>query len=207
LENKNFKTFTFYGFTGWMSIRTEKAKRLMRIKLANQPHLINHIESVTKRTLEIGRKLKENGFDVDLELLEVGGYLHDIGRSVTHGVGHAVESTRIIKGFGFSEPVIRLVERHVGAGITAEEAERLGLPKKDYIPKTLEEKILAYADKFLESKLEFKTINGEEIVERKDVESDTIESTLERFRKKFGVNSRVVLRLERLRDEMENLMG
>jgi uncharacterized protein len=190
-----------------MSLRTEKARRLMRVKLANQPHVINHIEMVTKKALEIGRKLKEKGFDVDLELLEVGGYLHDIGRCVTHDVDHAVESARIIKGLGFSEPVIGLVERHVGAGITAEEAERLDLPKKNYIPETLEEKILAYADKFLESELHFKTVNGEQIVDRRDVVSDSIEPTLKRFRKKFGINSPVVLRLEKLRDEMENLIG
>jgi uncharacterized protein len=189
-----------------MSIRAKKARRLMRIKLANQPHVINHIEMVTKKALEIGKKLKENGFAVDLELLEIGSYLHDIGRSVTHGVGHAVESAKIIKEFGFTEPVIRLVERHVGAGITADEAEKLGLPKKDYIPETLEEKILTYADKFLESELIFKTINGEEVVERRDVEFDSIESTLKRFRKKFGLKSPVVLRLENLRNEMENFL-
>jgi len=179
----------------------------MRVKLTNQPQIINHIEMVTRKALEIGKKLKEKGFDVDLELLEMGGYLHDIGRSVTHDVSHAVESAGIIKGLGFSEPVIRLVERHVGAGITAEEAERLGLPKKDYVPETLEEKILAYADKFLESEIHFKTVNGEQIVERKDVECDSIEPTLKRFRNFFGVNSPVVLRLEKLRDEMENLIG
>lgn len=189
-----------------MSVKTEKARKLMRVKLVNQPQVINHIEMVTKKTLEIGRRLKERGFDVDLELLEIGSYLHDIGRSVTHGVSHAVESAKIIKELGFSEPVIRLVERHVGAGITAEEAERLGLPKKDYVPETLEEKILSYGDKFLESELVFKTINGEQIVERKDIECDSIESTLERFRKKFGPKSPVVLRLERLRDEMEYLI-
>jgi uncharacterized protein len=162
---------------------------------------------VTKKALEIGRKLKEKGFNVDLELLVVGGYLHDIGRSVTHNVTHAVESARIIEELGFSDPVIRLVERHVGAGITAEEAEKLGLPKKDYIPGTLEEKILAYADKFLESEFVFKTINGEQVVERRDIEYDTIEPTLKRFRKKFGPKSPVVLRLERLKDEMEHLMN
>jgi len=189
-----------------MSVRADRARRLMRVKLANQPHVINHIEMVTKKALEIGRKLKENGFDVDLELLEIGGYLHDIGRSVTHGVSHAVESARIIKGLGFSDSVIKLVERHVGAGITAEEAEKLGLPKKDYIPETIEEKILSYADKFLESELHFRTVNGEQIVERRDVEYDSIEATLNRFRKKFGPKSPVVLRLENFRNEMENLL-
>ncbi len=190
-----------------MSVRTEKARRLMRVKLANQPYVISHIEIVTKKALEIGKKLKEKGFDVDLELLEIGSYLHDIGRSVTHDVGHAVESARIVKEFNFSDPVIRMVERHIGAGITAEEAEKLGLPKRDYIPETLEEKILAYADKFLESEFIFKTVNGEQIVERRDVESDSIELTLKKFRKKFGPKNPVVLRLERLRDEIEYLIN
>jgi len=190
-----------------MSLRAKKARRLMRVRLANQSYTINHIEMVTKKALEIGKKLRENGFDVDMELLEIGGYLHDIGRSVTHDVSHAVESARIIKGLGFSDPVIRLVERHVGAGVTAEEAEGLGLPKKDYIPETLEEKILAYADKFLESELHFNTVNGEQIVERIDIECDSIEPTMKRFRKKFGSKSPVVLRLKKLRDEMENIIG
>ncbi len=143
---------------------------------------------------------------MDLELLEIGGYLHDIGRSVTHGVGHGVEGTKILSKYDFPSSVTRLVERHIGAGITAEEAYRLGLPKKDFIPETLEEKILAYADKFLESKLVFKTVNDEQIVERRDVEYDSIEPTLNRFRKIFGPRSPVVLRLERLRNEMDNLL-
>jgi len=189
-----------------MTFKTEQAKKLMRLKLVSQPHVISHIEKVTEKALEIGRKLKDKGIDVDLELLEMGGYLHDIGRSVTHGVGHGVEGTKILRKYNFSDPVIRLVERHIGAGITAEEASRLGLPEKDFIPETLEEKILAYADKFLESELVFKTINGEQIVERRDVVYDSIESTLKRFRKLFGPRSSVFLRLVELRDEMEDLL-
>lgn len=189
-----------------MSYYTELARELMRLKLVTQPHVINHIELVTKKAVEIGKILKERGFKVDIELLEIGGYLHDIGRSVTHGAGHAVESARIIRELGFSEPLIRMVERHVGAGITAEEAKSLGLPVKDYLPETLEEKILAYADKFFESEFIFKTVKGEQIVERKDIEYDSIELTLNRFRKQFGQESPVVLRLKTLRDEMETYL-
>jgi len=179
----------------------------MRIKLADKSNVINHIEKVTNKALKIGSKLKKRGFDVDLELLEIGGYLHDIGRSVTHDVRHGMESSRILRNMGFSEPVIRLVERHIGAGITAEEAVRLGLPKRDFIPETIEEKILSYADKFLESELVFKTINGEQVIERKQIEYDSIEPTLKRFREIFGPKNPVVLRLEKLRDEMENLIN
>jgi uncharacterized protein len=179
----------------------------MRLKLITQPQVINHIEMVTKKAVEIGRILKEKGFGVDLELLEMGGYLHDIGRSVTHGVSHAVESGKILRKLGFSEALIRMVERHVGAGITAEEAKKLGLPVQNYIPETLEEKILAYADKFLESEFVFKTVNDEQVAERKDVDYGSIEPTLIRFRKLFGQKSPVVLRLENLRDEIENLIN
>ena len=186
--------------------RIEEARKLMRIKLADKPHIISHIEKVTKKALEIGRILKKKGFDVDMELLEIGTYLHDIGRSVTYGVGHAVEGGRILRELGFSETVIRLVENHIGAGITAEEAKRLGLPVKDYIPETLEERILAYADKFLETELVFGTFDGEQVVCRRDIKYDSIEPTLKRFRELFGSNSPVVLRLEKLRDEMETLL-
>jgi uncharacterized protein len=184
----------------------ERAKRLMRLKLVNQPHVITHVELVTKKAVEIGKILKKKGFAVDMELLEIGGYLHDIGRSVTPGVEHGIEGARILRELGFSEPLIRIVERHVGAGITAEEAKRLGLPEKNYLPETLEEKVLAYADKFFESKLIFKTVNGEQIVERKEIQYDSVEPTLRRFKKIFGQKSPIVLRLEKLRDEIEGYL-
>jgi uncharacterized protein len=189
-----------------MPYEVERAKKWMKIKLAGRPNVVSHIKKVTEKALEIGKKLKENGYRVDLELLETGGYLHDIGRSVTHGVWHGFESSRIVKELGFSEPVVKLVERHMGAGITAEEAAKLGLPRRDFIPQTLEEKILSYADKFLESDFVFNTVDDEQVVDRKDLLYDSIEPTLDRFRKLFGKNSPIVLRLEKLRDEMENLL-
>jgi len=190
-----------------MSYESEMAKKWMRIKLADKPNVISHIEKVSEKVLEIGNKLKSKGYKVNLDLLETGSYLHDIGRSVTFGVGHAIESGRIARELGFSESVIRLVERHVGAGITAEEAEKLGLPKKNFIPQTLEEKILSYADKFVESKIKFKTIKGEQIVERVDLKCHSVEPTLNKFRKIFGSRSPIVLRMMTLRDEMEKLLN
>ena len=41
---------------------------------------------------------------------------------------------------------MNIIERHIGAGIPKEEAVGLGLPEKDYIPVTIEEKIVAHAD-------------------------------------------------------------
>jgi len=47
--------------------------------------------------------------------------------------------------------VISIIKRHVGGGITTSEAEKLGWPKDVYVPMTLEEKIVSYADKLIEN--------------------------------------------------------
>ena len=43
-----------------------------------------------------------------------------------------------------------IIERHAGGGIPRDEARRLGWSARDYVPKTLEEKIVCYADKRVE---------------------------------------------------------
>ncbi len=83
---------------------------------------------------------------VDRELVRRGGLFHDIGRARTHGLDHAVAGVAIARELGFSEQLVLIIERHIGAGIPAEEAARLGLPQKDYLPLTVEEKIVSYAD-------------------------------------------------------------
>lgn len=87
--------------------------------------------------------------NADKDLIKKGALLHDIGRSKTHGISHAVEGAKIVKQYGYPEEVQNIVERHIGAGITEEESVKLGLPKKSYIPQTIEEKIVAHADNLL----------------------------------------------------------
>ncbi|GEM_PF-6199151 len=48
----------------------------------------------------------------------------------------------------FSPEIVLITERHFAAGISREEAIRLGLPPKDYLPVSLEEKIVCHADNF-----------------------------------------------------------
>ena len=83
---------------------------------------------------------------VDLELVRTGALLHDLGRARTHGLDHAIVGVELGREIGLPEPVLTIIERHIGAGITANEAGRLGLPVKDYLPQTPEEKIVSYAD-------------------------------------------------------------
>lgn len=113
-------------------------------------NVIKHCEAVADLAVEIANACKERGLEVDSELVEIGALLHDIGRAKTHSVHHAVIGAEIAESLGLPETVISIIKRHVGGGITAKEAKKLGWPMDIYVPQTLEEKIVSYADKLIE---------------------------------------------------------
>lgn len=110
--------------------------------------VIEHCIAVERLAMGIARHCTK---DVEtLELVSRGALLHDIGRSRTHGIMHAVEGAALLRARGMDESIIQIVERHIGAGLTSEEAAALGLPRKDYMPTTLAEKIVSQADNLIE---------------------------------------------------------
>lgn len=151
-------------------------------------NVVKHCEAVAELAVEIAKKCIEKGLNVNLELVEIGALLHDIGRSKTHSVHHAVVGAQIAKALNLPEPIIAVIKRHVGGGITSKEAKNLGWPRDIYVPRTLEEKIIAYADKL---------IDGSERV--------PIEKTIERFSKELPPSA--VARVRRLHKEMLALIG
>jgi uncharacterized protein (TIGR00295 family) len=106
--------------------------------------VIRHCMAVRDVAVKIAKKA-----NADLKLVEAGALLHDIGRSKTHGILHGVEGAKIAEKLGLPDCIIKIIERHIGAGVPAKDAKRLGLPEKDYIPITLEEKIVCHADNMI----------------------------------------------------------
>lgn len=104
---------------------------------------IEHSQAVLSKAIKL---ITDFELDVDLDLVKTGAILHDVGRSRTNGIDHAIVGAEILKSRGFPLEVVNIVERHIGAGISKKEALNLGLPPKDYIPITLEEKVVAHAD-------------------------------------------------------------
>ncbi len=90
--------------------------------------------------------MKAAGIPIDIRIATNGAVLHDIGRSVTHSVRHGIEGARIIRERHLPECYAYICERHIGAGITRDEAVKLGLPPVDYVPQTWEEKLVAQCD-------------------------------------------------------------
>ena len=116
------------------------------LRKENTPeNVIEHCKAVCRKAMEIAA----NFDNADTDLIRKGALLHDIGRSRTHGITHAIEGVEIARKYGYPDEVLNIIERHIGAGITPEEAEKLGLPKKSYVPQTLEEKIVAHADNLI----------------------------------------------------------
>ena len=116
------------------------------LKKENTPeNVIRHCEAVCGKAM----KIASNFDDADCDLIRKGALLHDIGRSKTHGLTHAIVGVEIARKYGYGEDVLNIIERHIGAGITIEEAKSLGLPEKSYVPQTLEEKIVAHADNLI----------------------------------------------------------
>jgi len=111
------------------------------------PNVVRHCEAVSDYALRLAKAFEKKGRNVNIRLVEIAGLLHDIGRSKTHTVDHAMVGAQIARSLRQPDSIVRIIERHAGGGITRNEARRLGWPVRDYVPQTLEEKIVCYADK------------------------------------------------------------
>lgn len=163
----------------YKKISARQAEAILKRAGANA-RVVEHCRVVRRVALKIAK-----GRQVDKKLVEVAALLHDIGRGRTHGISHAVEGARILGEMGFDRKVLNAVERHMGSGIGKKEAVKLGLPPRSYVPRTLEEKVVCYADKL---------VHGNRIVSFKE--------TLRWFEERFGKDSVPVKRLKKLRRDL-----
>ena len=123
--------------------------------------LVRHCEQVREKALAI---LADSGVELDARLAADGAMLHDIGigrcdapKILCEGsepyIAHGVIGARMLREYGAAngldlEAFARICERHTGSGITAAEVRALPIPVRDYLPETLEEKLVCLADKF-----------------------------------------------------------
>ncbi len=140
--------------------------------------VVDHCKAVAGFAVEIAEACRRKGLKVDVDLVRVGALLHDVGRAKTHKVDHGVVGAQIARELNLPDAVVSIIERHVGSGITIREAERLGLPTKSYVPNSVEERIVAYADKLIEGSIR---VPVEVAVERFRRDRDIPESAVERL--------------------------
>ncbi len=117
-----------------------------------------HSRSVADKSLAIARRHPE--LNADAIFLEEAAMLHDIGVFKTHAPGiqcfgtepyirHGILGAELLRAEGLPRHA-RVAERHTGTGLTSKAIQEQGLPLPvfDFVPETIEEKIICYADKF-----------------------------------------------------------
>lgn len=120
--------------------------------------LLMHSEGVARKAQAIVDAHPELGADRDF--VADAAMLHDVGIFLTDAAGiqcfgtepyirHGVLGAALMREEG-CERIARVCERHTGTGLTREQIVRqqLPLPHRDFLPETVEEEIICYADKF-----------------------------------------------------------
>lgn len=127
-----------------------------------QQILLTHSRQVADRALAILSKHPEwvESGEIDPVFVEEAAMLHDIGvvlcdapRIYCFGkhayIEHGYLGAEILRQEGLPKHAA-VAERHTGTGIDIEQIirEKLPIPIQDYTPRTLEEQLICYADKF-----------------------------------------------------------
>ena len=119
---------------------------------------LSHVTDVMNKSVAIAQKHPE--LAVDMQFLKEAAMLHDIGIFMTKAPHIACEGSYPYICHGYlgrdlltaeGYPAHGLVcERHTGTGLSLETIinRKLPIPHRDMRPKSLEEKIICFADKF-----------------------------------------------------------
>lgn len=160
------------------------------LKKVKVPYQVRrHSLKVAEKALEISEKITK--VVVDEDLIEIGALLHDIGRAKTHGFNHALLGGKMLLERGFSYKLVRICETHILGGLDKDDAKEIGLPEKDFLPISIEEKIICLADKYMSGTKEV-----------------TLEQRFEKWFSKYGKTKILVKakkRIEQIEKEIESL--
>ncbi|MDJ0721130.1 MAG: HDIG domain-containing protein [Desulfobacterales bacterium] len=159
---------------------------------------IAHCLKVAQKALEIAYRTAR---DLDFEFIGRGALFHDLGKAKTHDIEHGRIGAEMGKALGLPDPVNAVMEKHIRGGLTDAEAVELGLPVKDYTLRTLEERIIIYADRLVDIITEDIVPIGEEIEAEEQFEE------ILRTIPKYGKNDVTLARYLEYHREIQGLVS
>ena len=125
-----------------MSIPTDRDCIQYLIDAGCKKRVIIHCCTVRAVAEEIVSRIDS----ANVPMVIAGALLHDIGRAKDHSIMHAYLGSKMVEEYGLPTELVDIVRKHTGAGLDKEDVEEMGLPPGDYMPRTIEEKIVAHAD-------------------------------------------------------------
>ena len=99
--------------------------------------IVNHNFGVADVAGFLARKLDQWGVNVDIELVETVGALHDIGKGIEDGPEHSIKGADFLRQEDVDERIVEIVRRHEFCYF-----ERGQIPE----PETWEQKLVFLAD-------------------------------------------------------------
>ncbi|NJD56064.1 MAG: phosphohydrolase [Nitrospirae bacterium] len=125
--------------------------------------LVEHSSMVRDKALATAESVRQ--LQPDLAFIKEASMLHDIGIVLVNEprlgcagtypyICHGYLGRSLLEQEGYPRHAL-VCERHIGTGLTILDIvnQPLPLPKRDMLPRSLEEKIICYADKFFSKKV------------------------------------------------------
>jgi uncharacterized protein (TIGR00295 family) len=164
-------------------------------RLGSAENTIQHCQSVANLAKELAEAFNERGITVDAEIVYAAGLLHDIGRTKVQTIHHGYIGAELVQAMGVDVRIAKIISRHVGAGISNEEARKFGFPDGEYVPQTLEEKIVCFCDKLVGPRAEMVPFEREvEKFKRKNLDFLRLESLKASLQERLGEDPELLLR-------------
>jgi len=108
-----------------------------------------HCFAVAEAAVRVGNVIAKNR-PIDCTFLWSTALLHDIGRYITHDpLLHGVEGYNLLSMLSYEKEAY-VCAAHILFGLNAAEASQLGLPARDFVPRTIEEKLVPLVDYLIE---------------------------------------------------------
>ena len=123
------------------TIPTEQECLVVHSGAGSPAPLLAHCHAVAGMAAAVTAVLGGN-----VALATAGALLHDIGRTRGAGIEHCALGAAMVAEAGFHPGVAHIIRAHVGGGLPQREARALGLPPGDYLPRTLEARVVAACD-------------------------------------------------------------
>lgn len=165
--------------------------------------LLSHSASVANLATDIASHLR---LDIPSDEIETAAMLHDIGIIATDAPGidchcrqpylcHGAVGADMLRAAGVPEIYARVAERHTGAGLTSDEIKEASLPlppDRTYMPLTLLERLICYADCFYSKGGDGQKKNIERVRKSMDKFGPSVRQRFEKLHEEFGPGNKEV---------------
>jgi putative nucleotidyltransferase with HDIG domain len=127
LKNKVMEVYDYAKEEGgWTDLKKIPFSLLVETEMS----YVEHVRAVTKMAVDLGKTMKDLGFDMDMDVIVAGGLLHDIGKLLEYTskegkvvkseygkhLRHPISGAILAHKFGLDDKIINIIAGHSKEG-------------------------------------------------------------------------------------------